>query len=129
MNLVGKLLKADVGKTDDCREKKLYSKRLAHILGQEKPAEITIRELNHGVVSHRRKQFPDHAFKLFFLHCSVPNGGYHQSQKQRERIFIRSFHSCLPIFKVVASCPGPPAASHPAISGTWAAKRPVAPPP
>lgn len=45
MNLVGKLLKADVGKTDDCREKKLYSKRLAHILGQEKSAEITIREL------------------------------------------------------------------------------------
>lgn len=46
MNLVEKLLKADAGKADDCREKKLYSKRLAHILGQDEPAEITIRELS-----------------------------------------------------------------------------------
>ncbi len=45
MNLVEKLLKADAGKADECREKKIYSKRLAHILGQDKPAEITIREL------------------------------------------------------------------------------------
>ena len=46
MNLVDKLLKADVKKADEFETGVFQSRKLAKILGSKKPVEVTIREVN-----------------------------------------------------------------------------------
>lgn len=45
MNLVEKLLQADVKKAEELEQKTIKSKRLAKILGESDPVEITIQEI------------------------------------------------------------------------------------
>lgn len=45
MNLIEKLLQADVKKAEELEQKTIKSKRLAKILGESDPVEITIQEI------------------------------------------------------------------------------------